>query len=84
MELKLIERNKRDSSTDLVCISNESQIYVPKVIVGSPAYLKKGSVIWVKRELYNIYELTEDITENNKDEFIAHLQSVEGFIAEKF
>ena len=70
MDLMLIERNKRDNSTDLVCISEENQIYVPQIIANTPAYLKKGSVVWVKREAYDVYELMDDITEVNADDFI--------------
>ncbi len=80
MKLTLIERNKRDNTTDLVCVSKENQIYVPKVIAGSPAYLKKGSVIWVKQEAYNVYELMEDITETNADDLVNSIKSAEGIL----
>ena len=84
MDLMLIERNKRDNSTDLVCISEENQIYVPQIIVNSPAYLKKGSVVWVKRQAYDVYELTEDITDENQNELIKRLQRAEDFITNIF
>lgn len=77
MDLMLIERNKRDNSTDLVCISEENQIYVPQIIANTLAYLKKGSVVWVKREAYDVYELMEDITEVNADDFINSIKSAE-------
>jgi hypothetical protein len=77
MDLMLIERNKRDNSTDLVCISEENQIYVPQIIANSPAYLKKGSVVWVKREAYNVYQLMDDITEVNADDFVNSIKSAE-------
>ena len=77
MDLMLIERNKRDNATDLVCISEENQIYVPQIIVNSPAYVKKGSVVWVKREAYDVYELMDDITEVNADDFINSIKSAE-------
>lgn len=77
MDLMLIERNKRDNSTDLVCISEENQIYVPQIIANSPAYLKKGSVVWVKREAYDVYELMDDITEVNADDFVNSIKSAE-------
>lgn len=77
MDLMLIERNKRDNYTDLVCISEENQIYVPQIIANSPAYLKKGSVVWVKREAYNVYELMDDITEVNADDFVNSIKSAE-------
>jgi hypothetical protein len=77
MDLMLIERNKRDNSTDLVCISEENQIYVPQIIANTPAYLKKGSVVWVKREAYDVYELMDDITEVNADDFINSIKSAE-------
>ena len=77
MDLMLIERNKRDNSTDLVCISEENQIYVPQIIANTPAYLKKGSVVWVKREAYDVYELINDITEVNADDFINSIKSAE-------
>ena len=77
MDLMLIERNKRDNPTDLVCISEENQIYVPQIIANSPAYLKKGSVVWVKREAYDVYELMDDITEVNADDFVNSIKSAE-------
>ena len=77
MDLMLIERNKRDNSTDLVCISEENQIYVPQIIANSPAYLKRGSVVWVKREAYDVYELMDDITEVNADDFVNSIKSAE-------
>ena len=75
MDLMLIERNKIDNSTDLVCISEENQIYVPQIIANSPAYLKKGSVVWVKREAYDVYELMDDITEVNANDFVNSIKS---------
>ena len=77
MDLMLIERNKRDNSTDLVCISEENQIYVPQILANSPAYLKTGSVVWGKREAYNVYELMDDITEVNADDFVNSIKSAE-------
>ena len=77
MDLMLIERNKRDNSTDLVCISEENQIYVPQIIANSPAYLKKGSVVWVKRDTYDVYQLMDDISEDNADDFVNSIKSAE-------
>lgn len=77
MDLMLIERNKRDNSTDLICISEENQIYAPRIIANSPAYLKKGSVVWVKRDTYDVYQLMDDISEDNADDFVNSIKSAE-------
>ena len=66
MDLILLEKNKTGYSTDLVCISEENQIYIPKVFENSPFYLKQGGTVWVKRgDVYDVFELTEDITYEN-------------------
>lgn len=67
MKLKLIQSHPIDTAIDLVLISEEHGIYIPKVYNTPLSFLKKGSVIWVKKEThYNVYELTENITD--KDE----------------
>ncbi len=81
MDLILLEKNKTGYSTDLVCISEENQIYIPKVFENSPFYLKQGGTVWVKRgDVYDVFELTEDITYENQSELITSLQRTMGFI----
>ena len=76
-----MKKNKTGYSTDLVCISEENQIYIPKVFENSPFYLKQGGTVWVKRgDVYNVFELTEDITYENRIELITSLQRTMGFI----
>ena len=62
---------------ELRCISEEDEIYVTKNIYNGPAYLKAGSSILVSNRLYTVYELTEDINELNKDEFIEKIRKAQ-------
>lgn len=68
-----------DNSTNLVSISNEYPIFIPQAYYNHLSYLKKGNVVWVKEDTYNVYELTEDITGRNEKEFIESIISAENF-----
>mgnify|MGYP003292295452 CR=1 FL=1 len=77
MKLKFIKFLPKNTGTDLTLISEDPTIYTPKVYDNPLSFLKKGSVIWVKKETYSVYELTEDITDANKNDFIESIKSSE-------
>ena len=80
MELIFIGSHSIDNQTKLDLISkSEPQIYIPSDYNNCFSYLKKGSVVWVRKDTYNVYELTEDITAKNEKEFIESIISAENF-----
>ncbi len=66
MTIKYKGRREYNGNLSLHCISEEHQIYVPSSYNDTPFFLKSGTLIWIRNnEGYNVYELTEDISENN-------------------
>lgn len=56
-------------------IDNIETVYVPSIYGNSIASLKQNCPIWIKRDdCYDVYILTENITEENKEVFINEIK----------
>ena len=77
MTVNLIKMCRRASDVDLVQVIQEKPIYALRTIAESPFCLKQGSKVWVKHDCYTVYELTEDVTNKNVEEFVKDIQDAE-------